>query len=344
MRAALGKNLTPEIAARVCEKSGTHILKLISPRLDGDHAVLRLASQSNQKAAVIPSVNAPDIPYAKVIFRPLEIVGNPAKSVVDHILNPEDYSDRVLDAFASVFGLDVLDAIRDTLLADAPAPTKLGAGEFPIVFVPNPNGGDLQVTPVAPAYAFMGMKQVTEPFFQKKSAENPTPPRGRWTKQAVSSKPQNISGAIGGPRVRFLATLPEVMRTEEADLYRFVHGGGFPAWREEGVDTRVLRYADMLDGDLRYNDMNTRAALDRIADRLIADADAFLRETLSDARDLALRSGKEGFSSKETPGVARLILNRRWGSPDLKDRARKALTSPHFEYRAGRFGSAGGDA
>lgn len=341
MRSALGKDLTPEIVTRVCEKSGTHILKLISPRLDGDHAVLRVASKGNRRGAVIPSVNAPDIPYCKVIFRPLEIVGHSARSVVDHILNPEDHSDQVLDAFASVFGADTLDAMRDVLLTDATAPTKLGAGEFPIVFVPNPNGGDLQITPVAPAHAFMAMKQVTEPFFQKKSAENPNPPRGRWMKQEVSSKPQNISGAIGGPRVRFLATLPEVMGTEEADIYRFVHGGPFPAWREQGVDTRVLRYADML--DVEYNNMNTRAALDRIADRLIAAADAFLTETLSEARELALRSGEEGFTPKDPPGEARLLLNRRWGSPELRDRARKALTGPHFEYRVGRFRSARGD-
>jgi hypothetical protein len=122
-------------------------------------------------------------------------------------LNPEDHSDAVLRTFSEVFGADTLQAMRDVLLTDGAAPAKLGAGEFPIIFIPHPDGGDLQITPVAPALAFMGMKRVTDLYFQKKSEENSNPLRGRWSKQSVSSKPQNISGAIGGPRVRFLATV-----------------------------------------------------------------------------------------------------------------------------------------
>jgi hypothetical protein len=340
MQEALGKHLTPEIAARICEKSGTHILKLVSPRVDGDHAVLRIsASGTNQRPSILPSVNALDIPYCKVVFRPLETIGYAPRSIVDHILNPEDHSDRVLSAFAEVFGADVLQAMRDVMQAEAPSPLKLGAGEFPIIFVPHPSGGDLQITPVAPAVAFMGMKRVADAYFQKKSKENPTPLRGRWSKQSVSSKPQNISGAIGGTRVRFMANLPDVMGTEEAELYSFVQGGGFPRWRAEDINVWVMRYADMLDADRTYNDQNTRAALNRVADQLIREADAFISDILSEARDLAVHQGKEAFLPTDIPGVAQVLARRRWGNSERRDRSRKALTSPHFEYRIYLFRS-----
>ena len=199
MEAALKNSLTVVVARRICEKSGSHLIKLVSPRVDGEHAVLRVdAPNSNRKSTLLPSVNASDIPYCKVVFRPLEIEGVPAMSVVDHILNPEGHSERVLGDFATVFGDDVLAVMREVLLSPPNIPLKLGAGEFPIIFVPRPGGGDLQVTPVSPATSFMGMKRVTDHYFQKAQSETPRPPRGRWTRQAISSKPQNISGAIGG--------------------------------------------------------------------------------------------------------------------------------------------------
>lgn len=331
MRDCLKKPLTAEVATRICEKSGSHLIKLISPRVDGDHAVLRFDDpEANRKFSILPSVNAPDIPFCKVVFRPLEVIGHPSKSMVDHILNPEDHSGPVLNAFAEVFGYDVLEALQEILLSDPKTPLKLGAGEFPIIFIPRPGGGDLQITPVSPASTFMGMKRVTDPYFQKAQPDGPRPPRGRWTRQAVSSKPQNISGAIGGPRVRFLATMPPTMRQGEAELYRYVHGGGFPRWRDDEVSIWVLRYADMLEADATYNNEDTRAALDRTADRLIRDASEFILDTLGNARNLAKHHGVKEESIPEPPSVAQILS---WGKDQNYDRARKALTSPHFEER-----------
>jgi hypothetical protein len=284
MRDCLKSPLTEGVAIRICEKSGSHLIKLVSPRVDGNHAVLRFDDPGgNRKSSILPSVNAPDIPFCKVVFRPLEIVGHPSASVVDHILNPEDHSSVVLDAFSQAFGSDVLDAMRKSLLVDVKTPQKLGSGEFPIIFIPRPGGGDLQVTPVSPASAFMGMKRAADHYFQKPQPDGPRLPRGRWTKQAISSKPQNISGAIGGPRMRFMATMPPAMQQVEAELYRYIHGGSFPRWRDEEVSTWVLRYADMLEENIKFNNEDTRAALDRTADRLIRDASEFTSDTYADA-------------------------------------------------------------
>jgi len=334
MKGFLKKDLTAEIARRICTKSGSHLIKLVSPRADGDHAMLRFDSpESNKKSSILPSVNAPDIPFCKVVFRPLEVIGHPTMTVVDHILNPDDHSVSVLAGFSDVFGDDVLTALRQVLGSPSATPLKLGAGEFPIIFIPRPGGGDLQITPVSPATTFMGMKRVTDHYFQKTLPDGPRPPRGRWTKQAVSSKPQNISGAIGGPRVRFLATMPPAMHKAEAELYRFVHGGGFPRWRDDEVSVWVLRYADMLDADTKYNNEATRAALDRTADRLIRDAAAFIEEMFEDAKNLADAHDISHKALTMRPTVPQVLFRRHWGKDTDFDRARKALTSPHFDDR-----------
>lgn len=341
MKGFLKKDFTAEIARRIGTKSGSHLIKLVSPRADGDHATLRFDSpESNKKSSILPSVNAPDIPFCKVVFRPLEVIGHPTMTVVDHILNPADHSISVLDGFSDVFGDDVLTALQQVLSSPSAPPLKLAAGEFPIIFIPRPGGGDLQITPVSPATTFMGMKRVTNHYFQKTLPDGPRPPRGRWTKQAVSSKPQNISGAIGGPRVRFLATMPPAMRKAEAELYRFIHGGGFPRWRDEEVSVWALRYADMLDGDTKYNNKATRAALDRAADRLIRDAVAFIAEMFEDAKNLADAHDISHEALPMCPTVPQVLFWRHWGNDTDYDRARKALTSPHFDDRLRKYRTA----
>lgn len=330
MRDCLKNPLSAEIATRICNKSGSHLIKLVSSRVDGDHAILRFnAPNTNSKSSVIPSVNAPDIPFCKVIFRPLEVIGHPSTSVVDHILNPEGYSSDVLDAFSAVFGEDVLDAMQKSLLNDAKIPQKLGAGEFPIIFVPRPGGGDLQITPVSPASTFMGMKRVADLY----PPDGPRQPRGRWTKQAISSKPQNISGAIEGPRMRFLATMPPAMQQFEAELFRYIHGGSFPRWRDEEVSIWVLRYADMLEADIKFNSEDTRAALDRTADRMIRDASEFINDTYADAIHSASHHGISQDGIPEAASTPQVLIRRRWSKDLHYDQAQKALTSPHFEDR-----------
>ncbi|SFQ69117.1 hypothetical protein SAMN05421853_1236 [Roseivivax halotolerans] len=334
MGSYLKSKLTAEITLRVCKKSGSHLLKLVSARTEGDSAILYVAPPTaNKRPKVLPSVNAPDIPFCKVLYRPLEIEGRPPRSVVDDIMNPDDYSDTVLNAFASVFGKDVLDAAREALLNSPKQVTKLAAGEFPIIFVPRAGGGDLQLTPVAPATAFMGVKAAINALYERKKASGlPIPQRGAFEAQSISSKPQNISGAIGGPRKRIIAKLPQVMEQAEAEIHRYIHGGSFPRWRDDAVAEWVIRYADMLEADKTYNDRNTRAALDRTADRLIRDAMAFVSETVEEARVAKETAAGSPDEIPPPPEPDRAILRRYWPK-DGFDKARKALTSAHFQHR-----------
>ena len=332
MKGCLKSPLTSEIAKRLAHKSGNYLIKLVSSRADGDNVVLRIDTRvGNRLPDILPSTNSADIGFCKVIYRPLEVDGYPPCSVVDLIRNPEDHKKIVLDAFAEVFGADVLDTLRAALLTAPPPPEQLGVGEFPIIFVPGPDGGDLQITPVSPATAFMGMKRVTDYYFQKAQPGRPVP-RGKWTRQAVSAKPQNISGAIGGPRVRFRADMPPQLLQEEADLFRFTQGGTFPLWRDSEVASRILRYGDLLEADIKFNNKNTRAGLDQMADCLISDAAEFIQDTVREATDYARR---HGIAQKHSalPSLPQLLLKRRWRNTDEKDKARKVLTSPHFEDR-----------
>lgn len=338
IRACLKNPLTPEIATRVCQKSGTHLVKLVSARTDGDHACLNIKRRdANQQPPILPSVNAPDIPFAKVLYRPLEIIGRPSRSVIDDIRNPDDQSDIVLRAFALVFGVDVLQAAENALLQPTRPVSKLAAGEFPIIFVPRPDSRDLQITPVAPSTAFMGVKSVINALYDRKTAGGlPRPPRGAFENQSISSKPQNISGAIGGPRRRIIARMPAVLDQGDADLHRYIQGGSFPRWREDAVRDWVLRYADLLDADKIFNNSKTRAALDRTADRLIRAASDFIEETVAEARAIA---GESGVNLQSLPRPIDPVgaLMRRWWTDGTQDKARKALTSAHFEHRLSRM-------
>lgn len=324
-----GKPVTPDAMARVARKSGSHLLKLVTPRADGDQSVMRMTlTPENRRLDLVPSVNAADIPIAKIAFRPIEVFSHPTKSLVDHILDPDDISERVLEGFAAVFGADVLTALKSNLLADLAPITRLPAAEFPIVFLPNPAGGDLQVTPVAPAAAYMGMREVIAPYYRKQEKDGPKVPRGSWSRQSVSAKPQNISGAIGGPRIRFHARFPGTLDRFAAEIRRFVADGSFPRMRDGDTADWILRYADLLDREAEYSNRDIRAGLDHRADRLIREALDFIGEVRAEAIRV-----DPAAAELPTPSPSLVLLRQHWARREDFDRARQALAGAHFLSR-----------
>ena len=341
MKGKLKKPMTAKVATRVCKKSGTHLLKMVSPRVDTEHACLCFVQPyANERPKILPAVNAADIPFCKVLYRPLEIIGQPSRSVIDHILNPDDASDDVLAAFAEIFGKEVLEAASAALLQKRDSVTKLAAGEFPVIFVPRANGSDLQITPVSLAEAYMGVKSVINDLYTRKKEDGVGMSSSAFENQAISSKPQNISGAIGGPRRRVMARMPRVMEQTEAGIYRFAHGGSFPRWRDKAVALGVLRYADMIEADKSYNDRNTRKALDGMADRLIGDAQNFIDEIIEEVEFVAEDFGLKPADIPKPPGPANVLIRLRWRTDD-RNKARKALASRHFMRRMKHFISIG---
>ena len=329
MQGALGAPLTPEAAESVALVSGTHLLKAVTPRAEKGQAVLRIASPDNPVPADLhPSVDAKSIPLAKVIFRPLEIRGYTPMSVAGAILEGGGAAERILDAFATVFGQDCLEALRAALEAGPPEITTLPLGEFPIVFAPTPGGGDLQVTPVSPISTFMGFKAMTSPYFEKQKAGEPAVPRGKFTNQSVSSQMQNISGRIGGNRQRFLASMPDPVSRSAAQLNRFARGGRFPRWDAPGLDAWIRHYAKLAGSREKVRTEEIRIAMDRIARRLVEDALAWIDDILEEARALAEEQGITAPHGP-VPGPVAVLLDRPWSESD-RPKIRRALNGEHF--------------
>lgn len=317
---------------RVGIGSGSHLLKLTTPRADITQSVLRFARPgSNDLPFFAASLNAPDIPYAKIVYRPLEVLGRAPKSVLDHIREPDDISEKILSDFAAVFGDDCLEAFQSALLGDGLQITSLpDTGEFPTIFLPRPGGGDIQATPVSPVEAFMGFKNMSSAWFLKQEKDAPPVPRGRWLKQSISAKPQNISGMIGGPRQRFFAQMPSAMRDHDAAILRYALGGSFPGWWDDDVEAAALHYAGRL--EMEYTNSAIRAGSDWYADKLISGALDFIAEIQEEARELLERESKGDKALISPPRPSALILRRRWKKND-RETAMKALTSPHFRDR-----------
>lgn len=332
MRKMLKKAPAPEDFHRVGKGSGSHLLKLTTPRADINQCVLRFArSGSNSPPVFVPSLNAPDIPYAKIVYRPLEVVGWAPKSILDHIREPDELSETVLSAFAEVFGWDCLRALRSALLGGGHQITRLpDTGGFPIIFLPRPGGGDIQATPVSPAEAFTWFDNMATASFVQKDEDAAPVPRGRWIRQSISAKPQNISGMIGGSRQRFLAQMPSVMRDSDAAVLAYALGGKFPCWRDGDLKAAVLNYAARLDMD--YTNRDIRAGTDRCADQLIAGALDFIAGVQDAAREILEKAGNGERALPHPPRPSALILRRRWKKGD-REKAMKALTSPHFRDR-----------
>ena len=335
-KACGGPPVTLERLTAVCRSIGTHNLKIVSADMPVAGATLRVATgEDGRRAAMLPACGAQDIRVAKLLLRPLEVEGFQARSMVEHVVRPDDLSNRIYEAFGAVFGAEALVAVREALCGAAEPVRKLNAGQFPVVFVPRPGGDDLQVTPVFPAECYMEMQALEREFYWEPGADGKRPFRGAWVRQVVSAKMRNVSGAMSGSQVRFLAEMPPGMRQEEAEIWRFVHGGRFPRWRERDVSGSVLRYADRLEADRRFNNANTRRALDEAADRLIERASDFASEIVEDAGRLAQELSVSVDFGSRTPTIASILLARGWGS-DLA-RARRALTGSHFSYREQRW-------
>ncbi|MTI15946.1 hypothetical protein E1162_01695 [Rhodobacteraceae bacterium RKSG542] len=309
----------------VARGSGTHLLKLLSPRTGKDQAVLRFVDEgSNETPEFVPSTNAPLIPIQKVLYRPLQVEGRPSKSLVEHILNPDDGSSIVLDAFAQVFGGECLEVVKDVLLNPLAPITTLPPKEFPIVFVPNPAGGDLQVTPVSPARAYMGAKEVVR---QKIDEKRQLVPFWHLSKQAISAKPQNISGKLGGPRMRFHAALPKMLDQYDAQLFRYAKGGAFPRFNIKPLQDDVVRYARLAEQDEAYSNRDIRRGLDSRADRVVMPLLDFIATVKEDAMAFAAQE-----ELPAAPSPIELLLKQPWPK-DVRPVVERALNGPHFRSR-----------
>ena len=310
--------------------SGTHLLKLVSSRVVSGQHVLRFELDLDPRAShFLPSTDVKQIKAAKIAFRPLEVEGGEPKSLVDHVLHPDNRSSAVLEAFSNVYGDDALAALESSLTAALRPIEELPAREFPMIFLPHPNGEDVQATPVSPAVAYDAMRRIRDGYFDRRRDDSSVRLPDAWYRQHVSGKAQNISSAIGRSRTRFAARMPHVFGTRDAALYRYAHGGPFPYWSDEAVPVAIEKYAGLLDRRGEYSNRNIREGLDRRAAALVLAAAQFVEETMVEARELC-----PDVELPAPPKTANVLLRQRWRSDEERDRARRALTSDHFKSLA----------
>lgn len=334
----IGEKFTPTKLLTVCENTGTHLLKLISTKAETGHSTLRFPYRtSNRPPALRPSGGAADIPYQKFLFRPLEITGHDTRSLADHAASPDAISSVVLAAFEDVVGDELCLQIVD-VMKRGPAPVaKLPIEEFPVIFVPSSNGGDLQITPISRAEVYSRMRDVRRPFIQKApaklSADAPRPRRGRWSELALTGKMVNVSGMLNGPRIRFHAVVPQVSADDTARLRAYAMGGGFPWIRDNALRDGVTALGEAITACSRgYTNAAMLRGLEQRATTILRSVHGQMCEIRAEAElvraDLDQIDGEEMPAIKLMPTPAEVLI--RMFPRAEQDAAVKILTSNVF--------------
>ncbi|WP_335661605.1 hypothetical protein [Paracoccus sp. (in: a-proteobacteria)] len=313
----------PAIFLACAQGSGTHILKLLNSSIAGGNNVLRLASAGkNHRARYLPSINAAITPYAKIIHRPIAIEGRSGrKSLVDHIIEPDDLSPVIFDSFARAFSAESLELIRKEILGPRDQVTALHGENFPIVYGPSPDGGDIQITPVSPLNSLNEFRIAALPA--KGSGE-----RVSLTTQELSAKPQNISSAISGRRYRFFASFPRAMSDTDAGLRRLLAGGRFPAMRmDQDLQDMLSHYAKLnrqVSSEDEYSNRAIRTGMARLGTYIVDLLAVHIAEIGEAAKEQ-----DETFNMPNFDPV-NLLLGGFWKERDERTRVRSALSAPAF--------------
>lgn len=343
---------TPEKMAAVAKGTGTHLVKLVSTKADmkATGVVLRhTPNRGNSVGGLYPTVNSADIPTAKLLHRPMEIEGFEARSLADHILQPDDVTDILFQAFASVFGEDCLIAARDALREDPVEVSILPTRNFPIVFAPYSSGIDIQITPMSPASLMDDMQD----FYFKRSAifgdakkkqdaekkkagwdENtplpPLPKLGDWTEQHLSYQPQNISGKTPAKRRRLMARFPDAMSNYTAQMWRMAKSGKFPNIDDHQLEDYMLEYVKRIDRREKYENADMKRGLDWHGQRLAAMAFDFIADVLTEYKEFLEENDIPDAKDPDVPPVRDLIFRSRYWGEKKAPAVRNALASVHF--------------
>lgn len=338
----------PDDAAfeKVGEKSGTHVMRLRSPRAGGP--MIFQDRRSNRALRHGFGGDGALSPVAKVAYRPIAIEGESrAAGLVDHLVDPDDTSASVIDAFVDVFGQAALDALRRGLAENRDRPLDLFHENFPVVFAPGLDGGDIQITPISSIEAHLGLREVRQPFFEKKTAANPEPRRGSFCRLAISGKMQNIAASLPqAPRSRFLARFPaDLMGRFEAEVFRFAKGGAFPRMTDQDdgalladYGSAVARHIVGTEGQKPYRNANIDRGLDARADWLIDRVVDFQEEVEAELSGAGLLAEDELEARMATaPSPDRMLRQLLPFLPKSEQAAaRTALDGAHFADRMNR--------
>lgn len=316
----------PEKFGACSRQSGTHILKALNKNAQDHVLSFPAAGGSNRPSRSFPSMNAALAVYAKIIFQPVAVLDHAggARTLFDHIQSPDELSAKFLASFEAAFSPESLEAVREGALAAKTGVAALYHENFPIIYVPDGQGGDLQLTPVSAMEVFTRFR-----------AESATPEGQKFvrtTRQEVSSQMQNISTAIQGERLRFLAAFPPPMAGFAADIYRYAQGGRVPVMPDLTISELLEKLSEHHEARDRkaddqegaYYNSNMQKGAERLARWILREAMDWIEEVNEEASRV-----KEDFSPAKVD-IIYLLLNSYRGNKEVRANIGRALRGDLF--------------
>lgn len=266
MRDQIGKDIDAKPFKDAAMSIGTHAPKLVSSRNE-TRGLLLPSSNGNTRNTFAASGNGGYASHMKVILRLIEIEGDgPPKSLMERALYGDPHLKDLLNGFEHVFGSEARYAFEQGVheKLNTPQQVKISADNYPVFFVPGGDGGDLQVSPSGPIEGHINMNNLMRKMLthakKDRLAGNPAT-YGEWSRLALSGKSQNI--IVGGPasRVRLKASMPSILRSLDASIWRYMNGGAYPSMNDDEAAGVLINYAIMAQ---KLDDKNQYRAPDMI--------------------------------------------------------------------------------
>jgi hypothetical protein len=307
MKKGLKKALPENAFAQAIEKLGTHAPKIISPRADKIYGMNFRIPRKNAPSKTWVSGNGALGSHAKVLCRPIAIIGEPGnESFIERIMSGCKHAPALENAFANAFGQAALNHVK---AAVSKGPTSsagiaLHGENFPIFYLPGPDGTDIQASPGGYVDAYVAINSLRRETratsnawwdfekerqkaikaditndmdkdeAEKQHPQKPRPPQVSWIVTAVSDKMQNAVIGVEKQRSRLFVKFPEVLDQEDADLWRYVNNGAFPPLRNPELPEILVRYAHTfhLWDKMDFKPDALTAKIDNLADAAIRRA------------------------------------------------------------------------
>lgn len=272
--------------ASVAAAIGTHSLKTLTPRASQSYTKKSQSVFTVGDHQMMFSGNAAESAYAKALLRPVSVrERNAPISLIEAIVRGGAFAENLKEAFAVVFGEDALSEVVSAAGQGLKDITALPPKNFPIVFLPHPDG-DVQATPISPLSSFMSSRKEAGPFMQKKTSADDTPRRGRFKRTEVSSKMQNVSPQLFGGKLRMIATLPRLSDSRQAMIWSFANGGRFPRMDDLSIGDMLVSFAKLNEADI------AGASSPRVTEAMAS----IMRVVVSDAVEHAVSCCEEAYA------------------------------------------------
>lgn len=273
---------------------GTHAPKLASSR-NKTQALHLNSQQKNRPGKLAASGNGAYAPYMKVLLRPITILNEPGHSCMFERMQSGDTS--LIDAFESVFGSDARLNLEKGMADRATTPVpSITRENYPVFFLPDGSGGDIQASPGGSIEAHANMKTLMISMLSKakedREAKKPAT-YGEWSVLSFADKAQNV--IVGAPidRTRFKVAFPGTLNEIEADVWRFRKTGQFPRLRDRDAAATLVEFAMACK---RFEDRDAYRGGD-IKERQVDSRAKFLvlraRHFIDDIHQALLSSGME---------------------------------------------------